>query len=209
MNLGAVLAQGAAPTGGDDHTVLLLGLLCLAVAAILLVIEMFVPASGTMALLAAVTLVTGIVLLVSGGGTIGRVTAVIALIASPFALMALLWLWPQTPIARLITLQNRGEGAEEEADAGPPGAPAPGSPGTPGSPAPGGAPGGAPGSAPGGGVAIGARGMALTDLRPIGTCQFGRQRIECLAEGGLIDAGSSVVVVALDGIVTKVRPGGG
>jgi membrane-bound serine protease (ClpP class) len=198
MNLGVVLAQGAAPTGGDDHTLLLMGLLCLAVAAILLVVELFVPASGTMALLAALALVTGIVLLVSGGGTVGRVTAVVAMIASPFAVMGLFWLWPQTPMARMITLHNRGDGGDEEAEAEPPGAPGP--PGTPGR---------IPGTANGGGVAVGARGTALTDLRPIGTCLFGQRRIECLAEGGLIDAGSSVVVVAIDGIVTKVRPGDG
>jgi membrane-bound serine protease (ClpP class) len=183
INLCSTLAQGPVPgPGADEHTLLLLGLVCLAVAVILLLVEMFVPASGTLALLAAVSMVTGIVLLVWGGGTAGRLAAAGALVASPFAVMAILWLWPQTPLARMITLHSHTGQDDSEPSA----------------------PGATPGSAPAP-VAIGARGTALTDLRPIGTCVFGSQRVECLAEGHLIDCGTAVVIVAIDGITTKVR----
>jgi membrane-bound serine protease (ClpP class) len=179
INSWVILAQ-AAP-GGDQSVLLLMGLVCLAVAVILLVVEMFVPASGTLALTAGMALATGIVLLVWGGGTIGRITAVAALIAAPFAVMGLLWLWPHTPLAKMITLHSHSDQGRGEALAA----------GTP---------------APAPAVGVGARGTAMTDLRPIGTCLFGSQRVECLAEGGMIDTGTNVVVVAVDGIVTKVRP---
>ena len=167
--------MGQAP---DDHGLLLMGLLCLAVALILVAVEVVIPASGAMAVMGAMALVVGIVLLVWGGGTIGRITAVAALIASPFALIALLWLWPNTPLARMITLRNR-DGGDDDSDQEPPAA----------NPA---------------GAAVGATGTALMDLRPIGTCLIHGRRIECLAEGGMIHAGSTVRVVAADGFSTRV-----
>jgi membrane-bound ClpP family serine protease len=157
-----------------------MGLLCLAVALILVAVEVVIPASGAMAVTGALALVVGIVLLVWGGGTIGRITAVAALIASPFALIALLWLWPNTPLARMITLHNR-DGGDDDSDQDPREPPA-------ASPA----------------AAVGATGTALMDLRPIGTCLIDGRRIECLAEGGMIHAGSNVRVVAADGFSTRV-----
>ncbi|MEQ9460013.1 MAG: NfeD family protein [Phycisphaeraceae bacterium] len=53
---------------------------------------------------------------------------------------------------------------------------------------------------------IGHEGVALKDLRPIGTCLIDDQRIECLAQGGVIEAGSRVRVVSHDRFQTKVTP---
>jgi membrane-bound ClpP family serine protease len=54
--------------------------------------------------------------------------------------------------------------------------------------------------------AVGARGKALTDMRPVGSCLLGNQRVECLAEGGVIPAGTPVKVIAVEGMEVRVRP---
>lgn len=52
---------------------------------------------------------------------------------------------------------------------------------------------------------VGARGAALTDLRPVGTAEIEGARIQVLAEGGLIDKGRPVRVTSVEGTVVKVR----
>jgi membrane-bound serine protease (ClpP class) len=52
---------------------------------------------------------------------------------------------------------------------------------------------------------IGAMGVALTDLRPIGSARIEGERLEVLAEGGVIDAGTRVRVTRVDGTQIKVR----
>lgn len=44
---------------------------------------------------------------------------------------------------------------------------------------------------------IGTRGVACTPLRPVGMCEFEQDRVVCLAEVGLIDAGTPVVGIAV------------
>lgn len=58
---------------------------------------------------------------------------------------------------------------------------------------------------PAAGVRVGQRGRAVTDLRPVGTVVLEGQRTECLGLGGMIEAGSDVEVVAVDGAQVKVR----
>ena len=53
---------------------------------------------------------------------------------------------------------------------------------------------------------VGATGQAITDLRPVGTCLIDGKRTDCLADGGVIEAGQSVRVVVVDGMQVKVRP---
>lgn len=53
---------------------------------------------------------------------------------------------------------------------------------------------------------LNAQGTALTDLRPVGTCLIAGQRVECLAETGLIRAGSKVLVTHSQDMEIKVRP---
>jgi membrane-bound serine protease (ClpP class) len=191
VKLSALLSQGsAAPASGDDRTFLIWGLVLLAAAITLLAVEMCVPASGTLALLGGLSLVGGIALLMWKGGPVGQIVAVLALASSPFVIIAILRFWPNTPVARLLTLQNSHTGdTEEEAP-----------PGTVQGSGVGGVPGVVESTA-----RVGVLGTAMTDLRPIGTCIIDGQRIECLADGPMIRAGSPVRVVAIDGIQTKVR----
>jgi membrane-bound serine protease (ClpP class) len=49
-------------------------------------------------------------------------------------------------------------------------------------------------------------GVALTDLRPSGTAQFGEERRTVVVESGAADAGTRVRVVAAEGYRIVVRP---
>ena len=53
---------------------------------------------------------------------------------------------------------------------------------------------------------IGAAGVALTDLRPAGAVEVAGERVDVVADGKFIPAGSRVVVVRSDGYRHVVRP---
>lgn len=47
------------------------------------------------------------------------------------------------------------------------------------------------------GIALGSLGVAVTEMRPIGECDFGDQRLEAASELGIIPAGKKVKVIAV------------
>ncbi len=55
---------------------------------------------------------------------------------------------------------------------------------------------------------LGAAGVAVTDLRPAGAAQIGDERLDVVAEGTWIPAGTPVEVVRADGYRHVVRPHG-
>lgn len=56
-------------------------------------------------------------------------------------------------------------------------------------------------------VQIGQRGIAISDLRPTGVCEFDGRRVEATSEIGIISAGQVVSVVNVDGRRPVVRVG--
>jgi len=52
---------------------------------------------------------------------------------------------------------------------------------------------------------VGARGVVLTPLRPVGVCEFSGKRIECVAESGYVDKGTPVEVIRVQGTQPTVR----
>lgn len=54
---------------------------------------------------------------------------------------------------------------------------------------------------------VGQRGVALTDLRPIGRIEVINKRVEAKSERGFIDAGAAITVIAIEGGVPIVREG--
>ncbi|MDJ0973208.1 MAG: NfeD family protein [Planctomycetota bacterium] len=52
---------------------------------------------------------------------------------------------------------------------------------------------------------IGQRGEAVTDLRPAGTVQFETDRMSVVSLGGMLERGTDVVVVAVEGTEVRVR----
>lgn len=169
---------GAAPP--DESIYVVWAVTCLVIAMVLFFLELFVPSGGLIGLAAGTSLVAGIVLLFRFNTKVGLVSAIVALGSLPFVFALALKVWPHTPIARMLLLKNRPTGGSETTEG------------------------------PGGGGAepalrVGLRGKALTDLRPVGTCLIEGRRLECLAESGMIRAGSAVCVVSMDGMHTKVR----
>ncbi len=55
-------------------------------------------------------------------------------------------------------------------------------------------------------VRVGQEGVALTLLRPSGTARFGGAPVDVVTEGDLIEPGTPVVVIALDGVRVVVAP---
>jgi membrane-bound serine protease (ClpP class) len=55
---------------------------------------------------------------------------------------------------------------------------------------------------------VGMDGVAVTDLHPSGTAQFGDERVDVVSEGSFVEAGTAVRVVRADGYRHVVRPVG-
>ncbi len=53
---------------------------------------------------------------------------------------------------------------------------------------------------------MGEAGPALTDLRPSGTARLAGERVSVVSQGGMIDKGTRVVVISIEGTEIKVRP---
>jgi membrane-bound serine protease (ClpP class) len=52
---------------------------------------------------------------------------------------------------------------------------------------------------------LGAEGVVLTTLRPVGMCDLSGQRIECVAESGYVDKGKKVKVINVESTQLTVR----
>lgn len=185
LALAQAAAQQVSTTG--DSKYIIYGLIALAAAMVIFLAELFVPSGGLLGVASVCSLVLGIVFLSLYSTTLGLVAGIIALIAAPFFFGIAVRLWPQSPIGRLLThhdaqapLTRAAKGVEDVDDAGDP-------------------------ADSNDKQLVGHSGRAVTDLRPIGTCLIDGKRTECLAEGGMIRAGSNVKVVSVDGMQVKVR----
>ena len=158
-------------------------IICLATAAALFIVEIFVPSGGLIGVLAGVALVAGVTLLFMVDTTVGLVGAIVVLCCVPIFIGLAIKVWPNTPIARILTLStsqppvqiaNQPSAAPVMIDEAAP-------------------------------VQVGAQGKAMTELRPVGICVFEGKRFDCLAAGPMIAAGTMVKVVEIDGMQIKVR----
>ncbi len=150
------------------------------VALVLFFIELLVPSGGIIGVLAGAALITGLICMFQFNTTSGLFALIASLIALPFLVGLAIKFWPNTPIARLLALETRQPRhmSPKESDQSE--------------------------------MAdveklMGATGQAITDLRPVGTCMINGRRTECLADGGMIQTGSPVRVVAASGMQIKVR----
>jgi len=153
--------------------------LCLAIALVLFFLELFVPSGGLIAVVAAISLAAGIVLLFKVSTTLGLIGAIVTLVSAPFVLAIAMKLWPNTPLGRVMILHSAKPSQR------PPDDPLP--------------------DADELAALVGRTGKVTSDLRPVGTCVIDGKRHECMADGGVIGAGSTVRVVSVDGRQIKVR----
>jgi len=73
---------------------------------IFLALEFFVPSSGTLGVLAALSFVAAIVLAFMAGPVYGTATFVAVLVIVPTACILAVKYWPETPIGRMILIQR-------------------------------------------------------------------------------------------------------
>ncbi len=162
----------------SGETLILWSVVCFGLALVLFLVELFIPSGGLIGIAASICLIAGVMFLFKINTQLGLIGAIVCLAALPFGAALVIKVWPQTPIARMLTLQNPEPRSVDAPAEGPQQSQ----------------------------VKIGAVGQALTELRPVGACLIDGHRLDCLAERGLIPAGSKVRVVQIDGMQIKVRP---
>ncbi|MEL6498506.1 MAG: NfeD family protein [Planctomycetota bacterium] len=160
------------------------GLSLIAVAVLLIVVEMFIPSGGIIALTAGVVGVAGVVCLFLTDrnpvlwGSLGILTLIVLFPASFFLWVKLLpttsWgqaLLGERPESERQTLADREQESRDALRA-----------------------------------LIGEQGTAITPLRPVGTVEVAGSRYDALAEGIAIERGDAVRVTGADLTQLRVRP---
>ena len=87
-------------------SLLLWALVLLLAGCVFLVLEFFVPSSGTLGVLAALSFVAAVVLAFMAGPVYGTVTFIAVLVIVPVACILAVKYWPETPIGRLMLIQR-------------------------------------------------------------------------------------------------------
>lgn len=198
-NLIQFLAQ-TAPAAGSNDGYLIASIVLGLVGLMILVIELFVPTGGLLAILCTVAFIASVVAMFMWSTSAGILLLFGYMIAAPFALLFFLKLWERSPIVRRYALRDP-EGmkvitgtALDSIDPDDPDAQ----------------------QAAGDDLRrqrlrelaglVGERGVVETPLRPIGFIRIGDRRIDASAETGLIDVGTPVRVVSVIDGTLKVRP---
>lgn len=157
------------------------GLALVAATVILMILEIFIPSGGIIATFATLCGVSGVVCLFFHDWRIALSAAGGLVLLIPLALAFAFHVMPSTPMGRKLIHQSSvlpEEGAEPEQfdDAAAHAA-----------------------------SQVGAEGVVMTDLRPIGSVRIGQERFEARSEIGYVAAGAKVKVVRAEGKVLTVR----
>lgn len=164
-----------------NEGLLIWGIVLIAIAALLLVLEVFIPSAGIIAVTSAVVAVAGIICLFRYETIWGLTGSLAVVVVGPLLGAFMLKIWPNTPIGRRLifgeqTEEDRARLVQDEVSKGAERL-----------------------------ALIGLEGKAITDLRPVGMAQIGAQRLEVLAEAGWIEAGTPLRITHADGSQIKVR----
>jgi len=167
-----------------NEVFLLWGFGLFALAALILVLEMFIPSGGILGALSGIAAIAGVVSFFRHSTGWGLTSLGALIVLTPVSISLLIKVWPHTPVGKRMILGSPGtEGAEHarsdalerekerlELEA-----------------------------------LIGQEGEALTDLRPVGEVRLDGTRHEGLAMGPAIERGTRVRVVDVEGYTLKVR----
>lgn len=180
------LAQDTAAATAEGNA-LAWGFVLLVVAVALLIVELFVPSGGLIAVVSALCAIGSLVAFYRYDTTWGFAATLGYLILGPVAGYGLYRLWLYSPIANRLILGGTtpDDGSDEAGRASE--------------------------------VArrqrleelralVGAEGVAETHLRPVGTVRIGGESVDCVAELGVITPGTPVVVTDVHDNQIKVRP---
>lgn len=163
------------------ETLLIAGVGLLALSLLLVALEAFVPSGGVIGVVALLCAGAGVVALFRHSAIWGSSGLLSVLVLGPMCFLWAVRMLPHTPLGRTLIGRSAEEIARE--------------------------------------VQrddlltresrlalIDARGVAVTDLRPIGIVEIDGRRHDASAEGGLIDRGTPVRVTGIDGPQIRVRP---
>ena len=153
-------------------------ILLFAIGLFLLVLDIFIPSHGALAISSLFFIGWAIYRTFADHGQSAGIVSILAcLIVLPVIALAAIRVWPRTPIGRRIAPANLVSRPEDS-------------------------------SVPSEELMtlVGRRGRAVSTLRPVGICEFGGRRVACLAESGMIDAGREVVGIGAAGGQLTVAP---
>jgi membrane-bound serine protease (ClpP class) len=146
------------------------------VSAALLVAEVFVPSGGLISICSLACLIGGLMIFFRHSTTAGWVGIVVALVMIPSVLVVAYKVFPKTRFGKSVTLTPPQRDA---GDAIPDTAELK--------------------------QMLGAVGLVVTPLRPVGMCDFSGRRVECVAESGYVDKDKKVKVIHVEGTQLTVR----
>ncbi|MHC4172870.1 MAG: NfeD family protein [Planctomycetota bacterium] len=144
--------------------------------AALIIAEVFVPSGGLISICAFLCLAGGIFLFFKHSAMAGWIGVVIAPIMILTVLVIAYKIFPETRFGKSVTLTPP---KRQQGDAVPDTAELK--------------------------ELLGAVGVVLTPLRPVGICDFSGQRVECVAESGYVDKGNKVKVIDVESTQLTVR----
>jgi membrane-bound ClpP family serine protease len=144
--------------------------------AILIIAEVFVPSGGLISIMALICVIGGVVIFFNHSSVAGWIGVVIAIIMIPSVLVLAYRVFPKTRFGKNVTLAPP---KRPQGDAIP--------------------------DTPELQKMLGAVGIVLTPLRPVGTCDFSGQRVECVAESGYVKKGNKVEVIKVESTQITVR----
>jgi membrane-bound serine protease (ClpP class) len=144
--------------------------------AALIIAEVFVPSGGIISLFALVCLIGGAVIFFRHSNTAGLIGIGIAVVMIPSVLIVAYKIFPKTRFGKSVTLTPS---ERQQGDAIPDTAELK--------------------------EMLGAEGVVLTPLRPVGMCDFSGQRLECVAEGGYVDKKKKVKIINVESTQLTVR----
>jgi membrane-bound ClpP family serine protease len=164
----------------NPDALLIWGLALLAISVVLLVVEVFVPSGGIIAVVSGMCAIGGVGMLWKYDTTWGITGLLTMLVLGPMALAWAFKMLPHTPIGRAILGGRSAEELEqlemEERE-----------------------------HALKRRALVGATGVALTDMRPVGEVEIDGEAMEAFAEHDWIEAGDRIVVTNAGGLEIKVR----
>jgi membrane-bound ClpP family serine protease len=146
------------------------------ICAVLIIAEVFVPSGGLISICALACLVGGIAIFFHHSLVAGWIGVGIATIMIPATLIFTYKIFPKTRFGKSVTLTPP---QRQQGDAIPDSDKLK--------------------------ELLGAEGVVLTTLRPVGMCDFSGQRIECVAENGYVDKGKKVKIIDVESTQLTVR----
>jgi membrane-bound serine protease (ClpP class) len=146
------------------------------VCAALIVAEVFLPSGGILSVCALACLVGGVTICFRTSMVAGWLGVVVAAVMVPSLLIGAYRILPKTGFGRRVILARPVRERGDALSDGPELA-----------------------------QLLGQMGQVLTPLRPVGTCDIGGRRVQCVSESGYIQKDNKVTVIRVEGSQVTVR----